>query len=349
MTYKNTLSIGVCIIIVLLCYAPADAHYSIIPEKGWRAKGPKKIKAKDLTQLARAESEHFIIYTTLDKEAALRMCKHLEKWHQQVKKLFPNFDEVEELNSESNGKYPHHEGLKVAMKVFAYPEEKGDFYGREPMHGNSTGGVVCQESKNRKGFRYLKVTALQHEITHFWRWRYFTKNRSASMSEGLADFLGLWDIDKSKKENLRGMVNEPAFKVATITRVGASNSRSKQYWMTAMEFFSSQRPEGRRVYQQGWWFYRFLFNSKFGRKYGKLILSAYRSDALAENYMATSTRRNLIKPEFRLGTAKIKSRGSKILNVPFTDKFVAMIDREWKKFVKKECRRLKGRRRRTSR
>ena len=75
------------------------------------------------------------------------------------------------------------------------------------------------------------------------------------MSEGLADFLGLWDIDKTTEENISSMPNSVAYKVAEATQVGSNNKASKWHWMTAKEFFSNGGPAGSMVYQQGWWFY----------------------------------------------------------------------------------------------
>lgn len=292
---------------IFLGFCPtAWAHNSIIPKEGWYSNGPKKIRPKDLSQLAKAESEHFIIYTTLDEKAARDMCNHLEVWHNQVKKLFLDFDEVEAYLYEQNGKYRHHAGRKVAMRVFAYGEEKGDFYNRPPMYGNTTGGVVCRDNPELKNFRTIKVTALQHEITHLWRWRYFSKNRSIAMSEGLADFLGLWDIDKTKKDNIRNMSNPPAFRVAEATQVGNNNKVSKWHWMSAQEFFSNGYPHGSMVYQQGWWFYCFLFSSKASASYRGLIFAAHRSDPSAEKYLNNPDNAIFIKAEFRDPNRKIK-------------------------------------------
>ncbi|MCK4849817.1 MAG: hypothetical protein KAT11_00625 [Phycisphaerae bacterium] len=324
----------------LCCCGPVWAHYSIIPQSGYKAPGPQKIEPKDLSQFARAESEHFIIYTTLDEKAAADICRHLEVWHGQVKQLFPNFDEVEAYVYEQNRGYRHHTGRKVAMKVFAYGEEKGDFYNRPPMYGNTTGGVVCRENSRAKDLRTIKVTALQHEITHLWRWRYFPKNRSIAMSEGLADFLGLWNIDKTEDANIHNMENSIAYKVAEVTQVGNNNKASKWHWMSAQEFFSNRGPDGSMVYQQGWWFFRFLFSSDAGRDYKKVVFAAYRADPLAEQYLNDPANRTIVKEEFRDTDRQINKLEGGFLEVPFTDEFLESLDKDWREFVRKECKLL---------
>lgn len=159
-------------------------HYSIIPEQGWKVGPPIKMKYHEREKLSNiAISEHFKIETNLPQEAAEQIVRHLEVWHQQIYKLLPNCAEIEKTKGGKWGFMIKGKWNPIKMDVFAYPEEKAAFYNLEKV-GNTTGGIICLANKDNPGYQTLSVTALQHEIFHYWDNFYYDRHISSSISEG---------------------------------------------------------------------------------------------------------------------------------------------------------------------
>jgi len=315
-------------------------HNSIVPVNGWKVERPVALAKGDSSKLmSHSESAHFEIVTTLGRDAADMLCRHLEVWHNQILAVLPDADSI----WKEKAKAPN---AKVRMRVFAYPEEKGAFYGsKQPKAGNDTGGVVCVSANGKPSYRSVPITALQHEVFHYWSGVYYGKTIPYSLNEGGADFFGLWDIDKTAEENLRGSVkgSEFCWKFAEESTLGG-DPNSKYHWLSVREFFENQRPKGCMIYQQGWWLYRFLLSGRETQLCRTIVLSAYRSDSTADQFLkSSSAAARYVKDEFRSASQLIRMHPEKLMDIPFKDAFLDLIERDWKAFVKAELEKSNNR------
>lgn len=237
----------------------AFGYNSIITADGYDA--PNVTLTKGDHRLVVAASKHFIIKTTLPLQAAQHMTAHLEVWHDQLLKVLPRAPQV----------FTEKHARKVTMYVFAYPEQKGQFYGNpEYAKGNTTDGVSCRDTKT--GNRAVHITALQHEVYHFWNDIFMGLDESAILEEGGADFFGMWDIDKSTEYNLSGINYPSGWEFLDSFKAG------KAVWISCQDAMAGHTPAGGRVYQQGWLLFHFLMNSEVGKKHARVIFTAYATD-----------------------------------------------------------------------
>lgn len=287
--------------IILASLAQAAHGYnSILTKDGYVADTKLVVRQGNDKSFNTANSEHFIIMTTLANPAAQDMVRHLEVWHSQIMKVLPRSAEI----------FAEKRGQKVTMHVFATREDKAKFYGTTvDKVGVDTFGIICEKANDKLN---IPVTSLQHECYHFWNDIFMGKDEPSLWEEGGADFLGMWDIDKSQEYNLGGENYKEGWALVEKLKSG------KGTWITYEQIVKNVTPKGGEIYAQGWLLHHFMLNSPVGQKHAQILFTAYETDSKAPKIQ--NTQRNFYRTE-----------GNKVV---FNQQYIQLVERDWKDYIK---------------
>lgn len=291
----------IAIAAVLITFRPSFGYNSIIPKDGYDIDRRLTVRQGNDNSFNIARTEHFVVKTTLANPAAQDISRHLEVWHSQIIEVLPRAKEI----------FAEKRGQRVTMHVFATREHKAAYYGsKEPQKmWIDTLGVFCE--KNNSGKYQFQVTALQHEVFHFWNDIFMGREEPGVWEEGGADFFGYWDIDQSQAYNLSGIIYG-------VWNMIEQFQQGKIPWITYQQIVANKPPKDCPYYAQGWSFFHFMLNSPVGKKHAEVLFTAYATDTKAQKIQSTHR-------------SYYRTNGNTVV---FNPQYLQMIERDWKQYLK---------------